>query len=261
MLETFAMSWRKTCGCVLVSFFPQSYSIVILSLSKENLAIWKERLRRRLIARLPKPYVTSGLPNDGPKFTVSSVGDNGKIYLQRRSIPGFQPSLYTHASTVTPTASSSSSPGVLQSLSNSIPQWIEKLDGIKTQITQHHTESSELDEFLAQSEKHDPSSSIQSIIGTENVAVDSVYYDFSYLRAEKGKPEEGKLSQAAADETGILRSVSPIEPSKKKVDSAVSGVYYDSTVQNGFEELVNFFSSSRNALRKEKMARRMTEMK
>lgn len=38
-------------------------------------------------------------------------------------------------------------------------------------------------------------------------------------------------------------------------------MYYDSTVQNGFEELVRLFSSSRNAVRKEKMARKMAEMK
>lgn len=55
----------------------------------------------------------------------------------------------------------------LETLSESIPEWIEKLDGIKTQITRHYAE---LDKFLAEPMKHDSSSNAPGIIGTENVA-------------------------------------------------------------------------------------------
>lgn len=62
---------------------------------------------------------------------------------------------------------------------------------------------------------------------------------------------------------------------KRKTDSVISGesqapkyrtrsmivVYYDSAVQNTFEELVKFISASRNAMRKGKMAARMANMK
>jgi hypothetical protein len=62
---------------------------------------------------------------------------------------------------------------------------------------------------------------------------------------------------------------------KRKTDSIASGgsqapkyrtrymiiVYYDSAVQNAFEELVKLISASRNAMRKGKMAARMAEMK
>ena len=62
---------------------------------------------------------------------------------------------------------------------------------------------------------------------------------------------------------------------KRKTDSIASGgsqapkyrtrsmiiVYYDSTVQNAFEELVKLISASRNAMRKGKMAARMADMK
>lgn len=62
---------------------------------------------------------------------------------------------------------------------------------------------------------------------------------------------------------------------KRKTDSVTSGgsqapkyrtrsmiiVYYDSAVQNAFEELVKLISASRNAMRKGKMAARMADMK
>jgi hypothetical protein len=62
---------------------------------------------------------------------------------------------------------------------------------------------------------------------------------------------------------------------KRKTESLASGeslapkyrtrsmiiVYYDSTVQNAFEDLVKFVSGSRNAMRKGKMAAKMADMR
>jgi hypothetical protein len=91
-----------------------------------------------------------------------------------------------------------------------------------------------------------------------------------------------KASPAAALTRQSSQPTPPTQPriatavlKKRKTESLASGesivpkyrtrsmiiVYYDSTVQTAFEELVKFVSGSRNAMRKGKMAAKMAEMR
>ena len=85
-----------------------------------------------------------------------------------------------------------------------------------------------------------------------------------------GRPSPHKSSSSPAP-----ARAGPAKLQKRKTESLASGqsaapkyrtrsmiiVYYDSTVQSAFEELVKFVSGSRNTMRKGRMAARMAEMR
>lgn len=72
-------------------------------------------------------------------------------------------------------------------------------------------------------------------------------------------PTQSKAVAARKRKTGSLASGESIAP-KYRTRSMII-VYYDSAVQQAFEDLVKFVSGSRNAMRKGKMNAKMAEMK
>jgi hypothetical protein len=154
----------------------------------------------------------------------------------------------------------------LKKLVNNVPDWLQRLDDLSGQIDRHQTELA----AVAAAEGKSPvmvhcHSYVQ---GFSNALMRFISWSRNLMRKVKMAARVNQIKRLAEqdvsedgnndDKLPLLRCDQP--PTAYRTRSMVI-VYYDSYVQGFFDELVRFVSSSRNLMRKAKMAARVAQIK
>ena len=145
-------------------------------------------------------------------------------------------------------------------LTDNLPLWLTKLDQLSVQVTEQHTRFTRLTQYTEVKllrKKHDSTESLRHKIETSEptaiVVTDSLV---------------PPTSQPVSSNAVILKDTTRTVLRKRKPGSALSGasgpqryrtrsmivVYYDSDIQDAFEQLVRDIAGARNNLRKGKTA-------
>lgn len=148
-------------------------------------------------------------------------------------------------------------------LTDSIPDWLAKLDQLAAQVAEQHARFTTLTHFahVKLTRKHD---STESLRPQDEDGIPPTSNPDPHLDGNRDAAVPLDMSNANVDSAVLLRDVRR----KRKPRSSFSGasgprhyrarsmiiVYYDSAIQEAFESLVRHIASARNVLRKGKTA-------